>query len=185
MILNQRGMSLIEVAVSILILGIITFPLIYLVRTGSVYSAEAGQEVAALNYASEIIEEIKCIPDNQSGFVQGAATKTITIENRASDLDGYYNNFNIAICGGPGSGQVKTITGYDGGLRQADVDAEWLAMPDGASAYIIYDCCPADYRCAVEVEAGQDNLKTIRVTVYYKANNLDKAVTLTTEKLMR
>ena len=50
-------MSLVEVAVSILMLGIITFPLIYLVRTGSVYSAEAEQEVAALNFASAIIDK--------------------------------------------------------------------------------------------------------------------------------
>jgi len=185
MIFNQKGMSLVEVAVSILMLGIITFPLIYLVRTGSVYSAEAGQEVAALNFASAIIEEIKSIPDNQSGFVRGAASKTITLENRASDIDGYYNNFNIAICGGPGSGQVKTITGYDAGLRQAGVDSDWLTVPDAASAYIIYDHCPANYRCEVVTEEGRGTLKTIRVTVYYRANNQDKAVSLTTEKLKR
>jgi hypothetical protein len=185
MALNSKGMSLIEVAVSILMLGIITFPLIYLVRTGSVYSAEAGQEVAALNLACAIIEEIKSIPDNQFGFVRGAASKTITLENRASESNGCYDGFNIAICSGPGSGQVKTITGYDGDLRQVGVDSDWMVVPDGSSAYIIYDSCPSDYRCAVEAAEGRDGLKTIRVTVCCRAKDQGKTVTLTAEKLKR
>jgi len=158
-------MSLIEAAVAILLLGIITFPLTNLYRFGSVYTAAAKHETAALNFAAAVMEEIKAIPDNQTGFVREAAANTVTLENRSSGTDGFYNNFHIAICGGTGAGQVKKITGYDGDMRRAIVDSDWLTMPDAASAYIIFGHCPGNYPLMVTAEAGRDNLKTIRVTV--------------------
>ncbi len=185
MILNQKGMSLIEVSVSILILGIVAFPLAYLYRSGSVYTAEAKHEIAALNFAAAVMEEIKAIPDNQTGFVREAAANTVTLENRSSGSDGFYNNFHIAICSGPGAGQVKKITGYDGEMRRAVIDSDWLTMPDTASSYIIFGQCPGNYPLMVAAEAGRDNLKTIRVTVSYPANSQKKDVSLIAEKLKR
>ena len=178
-------MSLIESAVAILLLGIIAFPLTCLYRSGNVYAAAARHETAALNFAAAVIEEIKAIPDNQTGFVREAAANTVTLENRSSGADGYYNNFQIAICGGTGAGQVKNITGYDGEMRRAVVDSDWLTMPDAASAYIIFVHCPGNQPLMVTAEAGTDNLKTIRVTVSYPANNKKKEVSLTAEKLKR
>jgi prepilin-type N-terminal cleavage/methylation domain-containing protein len=185
MVLNQKGMSLIEVTVSVLILGIVAFPLIDMFRTGSVYTAAARHEVTALNFAGAIMEEIKSIPGNQTGFVRGAAANTITLENRSSAADGFYNNFNIAICGGTGAGQVKKITGYDGDLRLATTDSDWLTVPDYASSYIIFGYCPGNYPIAVAVGDGTDTLKTIRVTAYYSANKQKKEISLTAEKLKR
>lgn len=185
MIFNQKGMSLIEAAVSILLLGIIAFPLTCLYRSGSVYTAEAKHKTAALNFAAAVIEEIKAIPDNQTGFVREAAANTVTFENRSSGSDSFYNNFHIAICGGTGAGQVKKITAYDGDMRRAVVDSDWLTMPDAASAYIIFGNCPGNHPLMVAAEEGVDNLKTIRVTVSYPANNQKKEVSLTAEKLKR
>jgi Tfp pilus assembly protein PilE len=185
LIFNQKGMSLIEAAVAILLLGIIAFPLTCLYRSGSVYAAAARHETAALHFAAAVIEEIKAIPDNQTGFVQEAAANTVTLENRSSGSDGFYNNFHIAICSGTGAGQVKIITSYDGEMRRAVVDSDWLTMPDAASAYIIFGYCPGNYPLMVTAEKGRDNLKTIRVTVSYPANDQKKEVSLTAEKLKR
>jgi hypothetical protein len=178
-------MSLIEAAVSILLLGIIAFPLTCLYRSGSVHTAEARHETAALNFAAAVMEEIKAIPDNQTGFVREAAANTVILENRSSGSDGCYNNCHIAICGGTGAGQVKNITSYDGSMRCAVVDSDWLTMPDAASVYIIFGHCPGNYPFMVAAEAGRDNLKTIRVTVSCPTNNRKKEVSLTAEKLKR
>jgi hypothetical protein len=178
-------MSLIEVSVAILILGITTFPLIYMFRAGSIHAAEARHEIAALNFAREVLEEVKSIPNSQLGLAGGATSNTLTLENRTSDIGGFYNNFNIAICAGTGSGQIKKITGYDGAMHRAVLDSDWLALPDATSFYMLYDYCPGNYRYAINVEVSQGGLKLIRVTVYYNINNLDKEVSLTTEKLTR
>ncbi len=185
MIFNQKGMSLIEAVVAILLLGIIAAPLTCLYRSGSVYTAAARQETSALNFAAAVMEEIKAIPDSQTGFVREAAANTVILENRSSGADGYYNNFHIAICSGTGAGQVKNITSYDGGVRRAVVDSDWLTMPDAASAYIIFGHCPGNQSLMVTAEAGRDNLKTIRVTVSCPANSQIKEVSLTAEKLKR
>lgn len=178
-------MSLIEVTVSILIMGIVTIPMVYLYRSGSIHAAEARDELSALNLARQVIEEIKSIPDNQTGFAREAASNTVTLEYRASSIEGFYNNYNIAVCGGSGSGQVKKITGYDGASRRAVVDSNWLAAPDAGSFYILYRYCPGNYRYAINVENSQDGLKLIRVTVYYTVKNREREVTLVTEKLTR
>lgn len=183
--LNQRGMSLIEVTVSILILGVTVFPLIYVLRTGSVAAAEARDEIAALNLAREVVEEIKSIPDNQLGFAGGGTTNTVILETRASAADGFYSGFNIAISGGTGSGQVRRITGYDGAARRASVDSDWLVAPDATSFYLLYRDCPGHHVYAVNVDLSQEALKRVSVTVYYTVRNQEREVTLTTEKLMR
>lgn len=185
MFVNQRGMSLIEVTVSILIMGIVTIPLVYLYQAGSIHAAEARDELSALNLARQVIEEIKSIPDNQTGFARGAASNTITLENRASSIDGFYNNYNIAVCGGSGSGQVKKITGYEGASRRAVVDSDWIAAPDAGSFYVLYRYCAGNYRYAINIENSQGGMKLIRVTVYYTVKNQERVVTLATEKLTR
>lgn len=55
-------MSLIEVVVAILILGIITVPLVNFFLTGNVYTAMARHDLTALHLAQEKLEEIKSKP---------------------------------------------------------------------------------------------------------------------------
>lgn len=159
--------------------------MIYLYRAGSINAAEARVEVSALNLARQVVEEIQSIPESQLGLAGGAALNTVTLENRASGIDGFYNNYIIAVCGGTGSGQVRRIAGYDGAAHRAVVEPEWLTVPDATSFYMLYRCCPADNRYKVNVEKSRGGLKTIRVTVYYTVKNMEREVSLTTEKLAR
>ncbi|MDD4767561.1 MAG: prepilin-type N-terminal cleavage/methylation domain-containing protein [Desulfotomaculaceae bacterium] len=185
LLLNQRGMSLIEVTVAILILGITTFPLIYMYRDGSIQAAAARDEVSALNFARALVEEIKSIPESRLGLCRGADAHTVTLEHRASGIDDFYKGFNIAICGGTGAGQVKKITGYDGPARSAVLESDWLVVPDATSLYMLYHDCPGNYRYVINVENNRGGLKMIRVTVYYTVKNQERQVSLTTEKLTR
>lgn len=185
MLLNQKGMSLIEVSVAVLILGITTFPLIYMYRDGSIHAAAAREEISALNLARAVVEEIKSIPECQLGLAGGATAHTVTLEHRASGVDNFYKNFNIAICSGAGSGQVRKVTDYDAAARRAVLESEWLVLPDATSFYMLYRYCPGNYRYVIDVENSRGGLRMIRVTVYYTVKNHEREVTLTTEKLTR
>lgn len=185
MFLNQKGMSLIEVSVAILILGITTLPLMHMYREGSIQAAAAGEIISALNLARAVVEEIKSIPDNQLGLSKGASENTVTLEQGASDIDGFYNNFSIAICHGTGSGQIKKVTGYNGAPRRAVLDSDWFVIPDATSSYLLYRYCPGNYRYEISMKNGQSGLKTIGVTVYYTVKGQERQVSLTTEKLVR
>ena len=185
--LNQKGMSLIEVTVALLIFGVTIIPLLCMYRDGIIYAAVAGEKVAVLNLARGLIEEIKGIPDARLGLVQGAAGNTVTLEQRAGGARDYYQNYNLAICRGTGSGQIKKITGYDGVTHQAVLDSDWQVLPDTSSFYLLYRCCPTDYHYTINVVAGSITglTKTIKVTVYYTEKNQERQISLTTERLVR
>nr|WP_282432909.1 prepilin-type N-terminal cleavage/methylation domain-containing protein [Pelotomaculum propionicicum] len=184
---NQQGMSLIELLVSLVVLGIVIFPLINLYRHSGLLTAHAGHEVAALNYAREIIESIKCVDDSHTGVVQAIGDETITFEHRTSvDYDAY-DDFYVAITGGGGSGQVRRVTGYDGGSRTATVDQPWdTPLPEVyESTYLLLAGFDQKYDFKISVVPGALNLKTVRAAVYYNVNDQLKDISLTTEKLMR
>lgn len=181
-------MSLIEVMVSLIILGMVVYPLLDLFRQSSALTATALDEVAALHLAQEIMEEVKSIPANQMGTAQRVAHDTVTLEDRASDADNAYRQQLVAITGGPGAGQVRQITGYDGGRRQATVDRVWdgPAPVNNDSSYLILDTFDPRYDFRIKVIPGDAiNLKTVQVTVSYSVNGQGRDISLTTEKLTR
>ncbi len=184
---NQKGMSLIELFTSLIIIGIVIFPVLDLFRHSGIFTAQARHEVAALNFAQEIIEEVKSAHDNHSGLVQGIGDETITLEDRTGSEDDYYNNHFIAITAGSGSGQIRTITGYDGGSHTATVDQSWTApLPAiNESTYLLLEGLDKKYDFIISAAPGAMNLKTVRATVYYYVNDQSKEISLTTEKLMR
>ena len=53
-----------------------------------------------------------------TGTAQSAETDSITLESDASELDGFYTNAFITITDGPGKGQVRWITAYDGATKK-------------------------------------------------------------------
>lgn len=73
-----------------------------------------------------------------SGTAQGGAATTITLANTASSMDNAYNGMRIEITSGTGSGQLRTITDYDGTNRLATVDSNWTTVPDNTSVYRLF-----------------------------------------------
>lgn len=186
-LLNQKGMSLVEVIVSLIILGIVIFPVLNLFHNSGILTARVHHEVAALNYAQEIIEGVKSVYDKHTGLVRGVGYESITLEDRTSREDDAYNNFFIAITGGSGSGQVRGITSYDGASHTAAVDQPWTTplAANNDSAYLLLEGFDKKYDFRISVTPGALNLKTVRVTVSYYVNDQSKDISLTTEKLMR
>ncbi|HAA90663.1 MAG TPA: hypothetical protein DCE07_08890 [Peptococcaceae bacterium] len=186
---SRAGFSLIEVAVAILILGVITVALMGLFVTGNVFTAQARHEVAALNQAQEILEEIKSIPGSQLGTARGGTERTITLEESASREDDCYNDYLIATTGGPGAGQVRKVVDYDGESRVVTVEPRWDAIPQAEeTTYVIFRGNDYNYDFRISVEDKNDenpNLKTVTVAVYYEDRGRQKEVSLTTEKLRR
>lgn len=180
-------MSLIELLVCLIIIGIVILPAINLFRHSGILTAQSHHEVAALNYAQEIIEGVKSVHDNYTGIVRGVGDESIALEDRTSREDDAYNNFFIAITGGSGSGQVRGITSYDGGSHTATVDQPWTTpLPaNNDSTYLLLEGFDKKYDFRISVTPGALNLKTVRVTVSYYVNDQSKDISLTTDKLMR
>jgi prepilin-type N-terminal cleavage/methylation domain-containing protein len=184
---NQKGMSLIELLTSLMIIGMVIFPVLNLFRHSGILTALARHEITALNYAQEIIEGVKSVHDNHTGLVQGIEDETIILEERTSSEDNAYNNHFIAITGGRGSGQVRTITGYDGGSHTATVDQSWTTpLPEiNESSYLLLEGFDKRFDFKISLAPGDINLKTVRATVYYQVNDQLREISLTTEKLVR
>lgn len=183
--LNKHGVGLLEVMVVLFFLAVITVPLINFFLSGNRFTAEARHEVAALNLAQEILEEIKSIPGNQIGVALGGTAGTITFAGTKTTND-LYNNYKVALTGGTGSGQVRTITGYTGSTRVAAVSPNWTSIPDSTTSYVVYqknNSTPYTYR--ISLTDGVNRLKTVTVAVDYKAKGISKSVSLTGEIIKR
>lgn len=181
------GMSLIEVMVALLILGLMTVPLVNFFLTGSVFTAVARHDVTALNFAQEVLEAVKSAPENCLGTVQAASSSTVTLESRASGI-GNQPDLMIATTGGPGAGQVRKVVSYDRTACRATVDRAWDTVPaPGQTTYALFRVGETGYRYAVAVapDAQDPNLRTVTVTVYYRDRGVQREVSLTTEKLRR
>ncbi len=182
------GMSLIEVMVALLVLGLMIVPLVNFFLTGSVFTAVARHDVTALNFAQEVLEAVKSAPDNCLGTVQAASSTTVTLESRASGVDNEYKDFVIATTGGPAAGQVRKVTSYEGAARRVTVDRAWDTVPaPGQTTYALFRVGETGYRYAAAVapDAQDPNLRTVTVTVYYRDRGVQREVSLTTEKLRR
>lgn len=86
-----------------------------------------------VKYGSTLIRE------QISKQAQAGSNNTITLESSASSSDSHYNTFRIYISSGTGSGQTRTITGYDGTTKIATVNSNWTVNPDSTSIYEILD----------------------------------------------
>jgi hypothetical protein len=72
-----------------------------------------------------------------SGTAQAGSSNTITLASGEETLDEYYTDMEITITGGTGSGQVKTITAYDGTTKVVTANSNWSTNPDATSTYNI------------------------------------------------
>ncbi|HEY6965908.1 MAG TPA: phage minor tail protein L [Burkholderiales bacterium] len=72
---------------------------------------------------------------SDQGTAQAGGASSLTLRAGASAQNDLYIGHTLAITGGTGSGQSKTITAYDGATKIATVDSAWGVAPDGTSVY--------------------------------------------------
>jgi len=179
---DQLGVGLIEIMVVLLFLAVITVPLINFFLSGSRFTAQARHEVAALNLAQEILEEVKSVPACQIGDALGGTSGTITFAGTKTTDDLYNDYYKVAITGGAGYGQVRTITDYTGSTHVAAISPNWTSIPDSTSSYVVYQKNNSTpYMYSISVTNGTNSLKTVTVLVNYKAKGTFKSVSLTGE----
>lgn len=73
------------------------------------------------------------------GTAAGGTSSTITLDASASSEDGAYVARQVALIGGAGAGQSKSITAYDGTTKVATVAVAWTTPPDDTTQYHIFD----------------------------------------------
>ena len=72
-----------------------------------------------------------------SGTAQSGGPTSITLQSSADVLSDFYNEMQITITGGTGSGQTRTILSYNGSTKFTVVDTPWSTSPDSSSTYKI------------------------------------------------
>lgn len=71
------------------------------------------------------------------GLAQSGGTNTITLNTRASAIDGEYIGQTVFIRSGYGEDQACRITGYNGTTKVATIARNWGTIPNSTSAYVI------------------------------------------------
>lgn len=117
-------------------------PLLYQLRAGNSLDPFISKSDSRLIVNNQIVlnelpSEIAGVTIVLTGTTQASTPTTITLASSASATDSRYNNFNITITGGAGSGQTKIITGYVGSTKVATVNSAWSVNPDTTSTYSI------------------------------------------------
>lgn len=126
------------------------------------YPNVAGHDGDALNAKWERIASEGVI---ESGTAQAGAATSITLRAAANANNGRFKNAAILITSGTGAGQLRTITGYTGATKVADVDEAWATNPDATSTYAIF---VGDSPYA----AGRAALELVNVEGAYKLGDL-------------
>lgn len=71
------------------------------------------------------------------GTIAAATPTTVALPASARTENDVYKGFPIEITSGPGAGQQRVISAYDGATRTATVAAAWTEMPDTTSTFKI------------------------------------------------
>ncbi len=93
-----------------------------------------------------------------TGTAQSGGADTIQLATTAHSANDWYNGLTVAITGGTGSGQSKTIADYTGSTRTATVSTAWATPPDNTSVYAIYNSVRTYY--GIRITSGVGNLVT-------------------------
>jgi len=70
---------------------------------------------------------------------QGGGASAITLDAASIDVDDFYNDSNIRLVSGPGSGEGWHITDYVGASRIATVHLPWVIQPTSSTGYQMAD----------------------------------------------
>ena len=67
----------------------------------------------------------------------GSTSMTIKLDASASATNNLYRGLVVLLTGGTGAGQARTITGYNGTTKIANVDRAWITTPDNTSTFAL------------------------------------------------
>jgi hypothetical protein len=89
--------------------------------------------VKFVNYSGSAI----AFPDAviKTGVAQGGSSNTIILSSNSDSLDNQYTSMEVTITSGTGSGQVKTVIGYNGNTRTATTNTAWSTIPNATSNF--------------------------------------------------
>lgn len=109
--------------------------------TKGYYGIHGGTRDAVLESVRQVLTGTKAVSLNpgssaNSGTAQAGSGTTITLAAGASATDDIYNAYTITITSGTGTGEVRTITDYNGTTKVATV-ATWGTNPDSTSIYTV------------------------------------------------
>lgn len=77
-------------------------------------------------------------PSYEDGTAQAGGGNTITLAANESAVADAYKDLQIALLTGPGAGDHRTITAYNGTSKQAQVSSAWSTPPTSATTYRIF-----------------------------------------------
>lgn len=72
-----------------------------------------------------------------AGTAAAGAATTITLAASASAVNDAYTGLVIRLTGGPGSGEARLVTAYNGTTKVATVASAWTVTPTASTAYSI------------------------------------------------
>ncbi len=175
---------MIEVIAALLIMAVVSLSLIELFSYGEIFVSSASQDIAALNGAQDVMEEIKSLPNSSRGWARGGDSRSIVIE--AAGIDGVTDPSlcMVALVSGRGAGQVRRIESFDSGAGQAFVDPCWDIPPqaEGSSYLLLRDRPCRDDLKITAADGEREDLQTITVTYVKQVRGESQEISLTAEK---
>lgn len=121
--LYPTGKSLEQISVKLLGDGAICRMLLSPNKTGS-------SELSGVRSGSVILQR-------HNGTAQTGTATTITLAAGASAVDDFYNGWTVLLTGGTGSGDIQTITDYNGTTKIATVASWGGSSPDATTTYTL------------------------------------------------
>ena len=181
---RQGGAALLEVITALLIMAVVSLSLIELFSYSEIFVSTASQEIAALNRAQDVMEEIKSLRNSGRGWARGGDSRSIVIEAAGIDDATDPSLCMVVLISGRGAGQVRRIASFDSGAGRAFVDPCWDIPPqaEGTSYLLLRDRpCRDDLRItAVDGDCG--DLQTITVAYVKQVRGESQEISLTAEK---
>lgn len=184
---RSKGMTLVEVMVALVILGVLTIPLCRLSVAANRVAAAGRMQMQAVNLAQEIIEAAKAAPACREGVVAGVEPQGLTLQPEAAEPAEVYAGSLLAITAGPGEGQIRTITAFDADSRQATLERPWVVLPVvDESSYLVFrtESQPENAEMSIAFDP-ESELETMTVVVYFQEGGQTRQVSLSAERLRR
>lgn len=73
----------------------------------------------------------------RTGTAQAGASGSITLDSGASSSDDFYKNAIVFVTSGTGVNQCRTISGYTGSSKVANITPNWVTNPSSDSVFVI------------------------------------------------